>query len=1788
MRRFFVYIRVSAVKALISVLVFMLSFSTYGFMRQVQAIRATSTSFIIPVSELTSIAGRSTSTSFISYSAGGQQATGISTSTSFKLWSGILYALFGEAATGSPSAISVSGTVYSDEGVTTATSTVVLAVEGSTSYSTSTNSSGAYIFTDVAQPADSDVMTVWLGADPELEQSRSEYTTDGVLAYSSNVATSNLLVVFVQEIGNVNNIGITDTLSNTWSSTTLALSAGQQSSNISVRVFYAITTAGGANTITLSGLDADPGMYIYEFSGIDTANPFDSVASSSGSAANTTNPTTTITTAARSLIVAHWGTETDGQTSISASSTFTIGQTQPTHGAGQEYDVLSAGTHTVPFLLDPGSDDWTLGAIAFKAGSSGIIGNTVTRYTSSVGNITGLDIYKDRLITRHEDSGPLTNSDLGVCDSGTGSVCGTTALRFNEASGALTVQSDTGLYLWGGDTFTPGGAVTLSNGAATSTFGGDIKWASSTSVLSISTNALSVGGDFKNAIGGTFTTGSGQTTTFTATTTGFTIDSGGQPFKNVIFNGSGGEWSANSSTLVIGSTSTIHHLTMATGTLSNSFGTSSIIVHNGSATGTGGVISLTNSTFTMSLIAATSTSFGSTAGAWTFYNLAFTTGSTTAGTYTFNQETSGTGNNTISNLLNISAGTTTGVNATLVAGNRTWTLSGTTGAPFTLTNNSGTADLDSASSTFSYTGNNTGGNTTITSETYWTLAQNGNPGETFVLGGDVTTNNNFTFNGSLDTFDTTGATLTVNGSYGHTAGTISGTGNITAKGGITFGVGSITNLTGGTFEHRPSANVSITISPAQLASTTFYNLKMNNASSSSILAVYSMNSGFVVSNDWTLGDNSSSTYIFRRNSGVSAILDIDNDLTIGADGQLEASTNQIRIARNFTAAGTLVASSSTFVFDTTATSTITGTSTELIFNSIGSAIPNKTLVFATSTPSYRVDGLLTLQGTASTTPVFVESNSSGTQWNINHQGTEAVEFISLKDSGCVSTSTDITVTDATSTSIDRGNNDNPCWLINDPVTGITVSGTVYSDEGVTTATSSVKLAVGSSTGYTTSTDSSGAYTFTAVTQPTTSTVLTVWMDNGGGGNGTGAMVTLASGTAGNITGLDIYKNYLITRHEDAGPLTSTNLSLCDKTTGSACADSDLHFEVTTSTSALTVDNDWGLYLWGGDTFTPGGAVTLSAGSASSTAGGDLKWASSTSVLDIASNALSVGGDWYNQIGGTFTKGSTSTVTFTATQSGMRIVPSSSQTFANLTFNGSGGTWSATNTTTTVNGSVTMTAGTINNTMGNARWVINDGDVTGTSGAFSLTTSTLTMDQNGSSTRSFGATGANWTLNNVVMRNISTSSPAATFAFVSGGTVTTTFSGTFTIGNTDPLVQSTVIQFGSSSVELAYNGTNPIVMNAPASISHESSTVTYTGNSAGGNTNVIAPSAYWNLAFNNVAETYDTTQPVSVLNDYNLNAGTFLIGTGSLGVTRDLVIATSGVLTADIVGPIIGRNLSNLGTFNTGSSTVQFNTSATSTITSTSTLTFWSLDSQVAGKQLNFGAGQTFVVLGNLTLGGSTSSPLLIDSTASGTQWLINHQGAETITNTISLKDSGCSATSTYITVNYVNAVDRGNNGSCWLFPSLSLSISPLSINLSLGDTNTFSQNATNTLTVTTNATFGYNAYAYATDLLRKIAGTSTTIANWTGTNASPTAWTTTCIGSATCGFGYNTNDADLTQFDSTKYAGFTTSTPGDIVAQATATTTNEITTMTYRASVDRSQEAGDYQTTIRYIIAPRF
>lgn len=157
-------------------------------------------------------------------------------------------------------------------------------------------------------------------------------------------------------------------------------------------------------------------------------------------------------------------------------------------------------------------------------------------------------------------------------------------------------------------------------------------------------------------------------------------------------------------------------------------------------------------------------------------------------------------------------------------------------------------------------------------------------------------------------------------------------------------------------------------------------------------------------------------------------------------------------------------------------------------------------------------------------------------------------------------------------------------------------------------------------------------------------------------------------------------------------------------------------------------------------------------------------------------------------------------------------------------------------------------------------------------------------------------------------------------------------------------------------------------------------------------------------------------------------------------------------------------------------------------------------------------------------------------------------------------------------------------------PSLSFSVSGNSITFSelLGENSWTDSSKFTTLTTSTNAYHGYSVYAHATQPLTFL---SNTIPHFVSPNSTPTVWSAT-------GFGYTTSDASLTggtadRFTNggPKYAGFTESSPGDPVADhigpiVETPITNEQFTVNYRVTASETTPAGDYTTTIVYVVVP--
>src|SRR5439155_6465157 len=153
-------------------------------------------------------------------------------------------------------------------------------------------------------------------------------------------------------------------------------------------------------------------------------------------------------------------------------------------------------------------------------------------------------------------------------------------------------------------------------------------------------------------------------------------------------------------------------------------------------------------------------------------------------------------------------------------------------------------------------------------------------------------------------------------------------------------------------------------------------------------------------------------------------------------------------------------------------------------------------------------------------------------------------------------------------------------LLNFVVTGNTISGKLLDTSGNPISGKTIGLGINNGSAVTMTTDGSGNYSFTNQTY-TSGNVIVVFVS--GDANTKGETVTRAG--AGDITGLNITQNAITARHDDAGPITNTDL-----------------FFVNSYPDAITVSNPGGnsaqigdastntLIIAGGSTYAPGGGV----------------------------------------------------------------------------------------------------------------------------------------------------------------------------------------------------------------------------------------------------------------------------------------------------------------------------------------------------------------------------------------------------------------------------------------------------------------------------------------------------------------------------------------------------------------------------------------------------------------------
>lgn len=261
-----------------------------------------------------------------------------------------------------------------------------------------------------------------------------------------------------------------------------------------------------------------------------------------------------------------------------------------------------------------------------------------------------------------------------------------------------------------------------------------------------------------------------------------------------------------------------------------------------------------------------------------------------------------------------------------------------------------------------------------------------------------------------------------------------------------------------------------------------------------------------------------------------------------------------------------------------------------------------------------------------------------------------------------------------------------------------ITGTVYIDEGTTDIGADVAVSIAKNGVYqdTLTTGQGGEFAWTGTF--TTDDIITAYIDD----EAERAVTVTKTGTL-SISGFDLFQDRLIVRHDNNGTLTNTDLATADDS-----GDADITSFYSVSGSALTTAGTIELYVAATGTFAPGGTVT---------AGGlDIN-----GTMAMGANLLTVNGT-FDATGGILT--TTGTVRFAAAAA-VAII-SDGTAFTHVAFDNASGTFLLEDTLD-VNGTLTLTAGTVDTKTGENNAIQLAGHWLNNGGTFTARASTVTLD-----------------------------------------------------------------------------------------------------------------------------------------------------------------------------------------------------------------------------------------------------------------------------------------------------------------------------------------------------------------------------------------------------------------------------------------------------------------------------
>jgi predicted RecA/RadA family phage recombinase len=373
------------------------------------------------------------------------------------------------------------------------------------------------------------------------------------------------------------------------------------------------------------------------------------------------------------------------------------------------------------------------------------------------------------------------------------------------------------------------------------------------------------------------------------------------------------------------------------------------------------------------------------------------------------------------------------------------------------------------------------------------------------------------------------------------------------------------------------------------------------------------------------------------------------NLTIFSPSTLTAPSNTLSVSGDFTNGGTFDANNGTTTFNGASAQTVSGsltgasafhhiyidntsgngTTTQSVnFDSVASSTGTFTITASTSV-SFAAGATSTFTnvmwdgGTGATTtdPIWIYSTVTGTQANFAVSGTYFIRNAYIRDTNvCGSTGGGLTATNTVNV------DNNTCWtFVYEPGEGggggptLILTGTLYNDEGITPITSgkTIKLVIGTTTIATATTTSNGSGLFsfsTSTNNIATGTPLVLFVD--ADGTTRAALLTKATSSVSNITGLNLYKDHVIAK---SGAGTTTNAS--DFFFYDSADDSDLQYTASSSIGRLTVASGQKLFVASSSTFHLDRPIVSH------------HFMVATSATAFASSTLSLTGNYHNA--GTF-------------------------------------------------------------------------------------------------------------------------------------------------------------------------------------------------------------------------------------------------------------------------------------------------------------------------------------------------------------------------------------------------------------------------------------------------------------------------------------------------------------------------------------------------------------------------